>query len=61
MKALVMPDDMERVREMLRDKVLLDWLDQCAGEIRLKNGVISLYFGGGNVRCAKFLDRRIRK
>ena len=48
MKALVMPDDMERVREMLRDKVLLDWLDQCAGEIRLKNGVISLYFGGGN-------------
>ena len=48
MKTLVTPDDMERVKEMLRDKMLLDWLDQCAGEINLKNGKIRLHFGGKN-------------
>jgi hypothetical protein len=47
-QGLVTLDDMERVREMLRDKALLDWLDQCAGQISLKNGIISLHFGGGN-------------
>jgi hypothetical protein len=46
MKALVTPGDMERVKEMLRDKMLLDWLDQCAGVISLKNGTVSLHFGG---------------
>jgi hypothetical protein len=48
MKAVVTPDDMDRVKEMLRDKMLLDWLDQCAGQISLKNGTVSLHFGGGN-------------
>ncbi len=46
MKAVVTPGDMERVKGMLRDKALLDWLDQCAGEIRLAEGKISLHFGG---------------
>jgi hypothetical protein len=44
--ALVTPDDMEFANEMLRDKLLLDWLDQCAGVISLKNGTVSLQFGG---------------
>jgi hypothetical protein len=41
MEAFVTRDDMERVREMLRDKMLLDWLDQCSGAISLKNGKVS--------------------
>ena len=48
MEALVTPDDMERVKEMLRDKMLLDWLDQCAGEIVLAKGTVSLRFGGAH-------------
>jgi hypothetical protein len=48
MKGFVTPDDMERVREMLRDKMLLDWLDQCAGQIILGNGTVSLLFGGAH-------------
>jgi hypothetical protein len=48
MKGLVTPEDMDRVKAMLRDRALLDWLDQCAGEIWLKNGKISLHFGGSN-------------
>jgi hypothetical protein len=48
MKAVVTPDDMERVQEMVRDKMLLDWLDQCAGEIVLGNGKVSLHFGGAH-------------
>ena len=44
-EALVTPDDLERVKEMLRDKMLLDWLDQCAGQIILKNGKVGLHFG----------------
>jgi hypothetical protein len=47
-EALVTPDDMERVKEMLRDKMLLDWLDQCAGEIVLGKGTVSLHFGGAH-------------
>jgi hypothetical protein len=47
-EALVTPDDMERVKEMLRDKMLLDWLDQCAGEIVLAKGTVSLRFGGAH-------------
>ncbi|HET6406409.1 MAG TPA: hypothetical protein VFG14_00900 [Chthoniobacteraceae bacterium] len=47
-EALVTPDDMERVQEMLRDKMLLDWLDQCAGEIVLAKGKVSLHFGGAH-------------
>src|SRR4029453_14499055 len=48
MKAVVTPDDMERVQEMVRDKMLLDWLHQCAGEIVLGNGKVSLPFGGAH-------------
>jgi|SRR5687767_1743876 hypothetical protein len=48
MEALVTPDDMERVQEMMRDKLLLDWLDQCAGEIVLAKGKVSLHFGGAH-------------
>lgn len=47
-EALVTPDDMERVKEMLRDKMLLDWLDQCAGQIVLAKGTVSLQFGGAH-------------
>ena len=47
-EALVTPDDMERVKEMLRDKMLLDWLDQCAGHIVLAKGTVSLQFGGAH-------------
>jgi hypothetical protein len=48
MEALVTPDDMERVQEMMRDKLLLDWLDQCAGDIVLAKGTVSLHFGGAH-------------
>ena len=45
-KGSVTPDDLDRVRGMFRDKALLDWLDQCAGQIRLGGGTITLVFGG---------------
>jgi hypothetical protein len=48
LKGFVTPDDMERVREMLRDKMLLDWLDRCAGQISLKSGTVILQFGGAH-------------
>ena len=47
-EALVTPDDLERVQELLRDKMLLDWLDQCAGQILLAKGKVSLQFGGAH-------------
>jgi hypothetical protein len=47
-KAVVTPADMVRVSEMLRDIMLLDWLDQCAGVITLGNGTVSLHFGGNH-------------